>query len=203
MTPILEAARAGFVTPLWSPCIIEETSRLLAWLELRRAGSDFSDANWDRLSQRAKAWFSLMSSLFEVVDDRPPYADQWSDPPRDPGDVPIWTAAIRGNAHVIVTENLKDGPPADEGGIRRYRGVWFMDPEMFGMLVGFLADLVTSRRVTTLKYDPSLAPLLATADVATAPPSSRPKRSDLPKAIQSFLDELESRENASEQKPEG
>ena len=52
-----------------------------------------------------------MTRIFRVVEDSPPHEALWAPVPSDEDDLPIWTTAVRAGAHVVVTENLKDGPP--------------------------------------------------------------------------------------------
>lgn len=70
----------------------------------------------------------FVSPHFHVVEDKPPYVPAWVEPLPDPYDAPIWTAARRADADVIVTQNLKDGPPPDERGLRVFDGVLYLDP---------------------------------------------------------------------------
>src|SRR5262249_50731987 len=113
LDPILRGARTGYVVPIWSPLIISEVNRLLTWLWLKRHAGDQTARAWAACSAASKRWFEIMTAVFRVVDDCPPPEETWSSP-RDMWDVPIWSAARRSGAHVIVTANLQDGPPADE-----------------------------------------------------------------------------------------
>jgi hypothetical protein len=79
----------------------------------------------------ADRWFRVMAEVFDVVEDGPPHAPLWTDTPRDEADRPIWTAAVRVRADVVVTENLKDGPPVDEGGIQSWNRVMYVHPDRF------------------------------------------------------------------------
>jgi len=73
--------------------------------------------------------FTLMTDVFRVVDDCLPLEDAWG-LPRDEWDVPIWTAAKRSGAHVIVTANLQDGPPPNGREHRVFEGVVWCHPDV-------------------------------------------------------------------------
>jgi hypothetical protein len=61
--------------------------------------------------------------------------------PPDPRDVQIWTAAVRGQAHFVVTSNLDDGPPPDDDGVRAHAGIMYVAPDPFLGLLDLRADL--------------------------------------------------------------
>ncbi len=150
--PIVLAARAGYVVPIWSPCIIEEASRLLTWLWLKKhAGDSLSESVRRRHSREAHKWFGVMTAVFQVVDDRPPAEPMWTATPADEWDIPLWNAAVRGRAQVIVTENLKDGPPVDETGLQRHRGVAFVSPALFRLILEAWADFCETGDSRSLK----------------------------------------------------
>lgn len=139
LDPLLLSAREGYIVPFWSPCIITEVNRFLTWQWLRLYGGDQSPASWRACSADSKKWFSIMTSVFRVVDDCPPAEPVW-DSPRDAWDIPLWSAAKRCDARFIVTANLKDGPPADENGLRIFEGVTWIHPEAFADEVDRCAD---------------------------------------------------------------
>jgi hypothetical protein len=152
MGPIVENARVGVVQPIWSPCIIAEGSRLLAWKHFRDHPGNVSTSQWrGEFSDRAKRWFAWVSEVFEVVEDRPPYEPQWTAEPTDPWDQPVWTAAVRSRAVIVVTENLKDGPPPDSRGIRQYRDIRYLHPNFFVDLMDIWADLMWESRFPQLE----------------------------------------------------
>ena len=155
LEPIILAAQTDVVVPLWSPLIISESNRLLTWLWLERHGGDLSDAGWRQCSDAAKKWFGRVSHVFQVVDDRPPPEPAWTDRPIDEWDTPIWTAAKRGGAHCIVTENLKDGPPPDANGLQQYEGIFFIHPDNFLRALDYLADFYWSKGFVELEDSPS------------------------------------------------
>ena len=64
-----------------------------------------------------------MAEVFHVVEDRPPPEPMWTAVPADPYDAPVWSAAARADADCVVTENLTDGPPPDERGLRVHAGI--------------------------------------------------------------------------------
>ena len=110
--PIAEAARDGYVIPVWSPCIISEAVRVLTWRWLRSRLHEPRTPRDDTLltrqleaacSRDAKVWFGIMTEIFRVVVDRPPDELAWSPEVRDPWDLPIWNAAVRSRADFVVT----------------------------------------------------------------------------------------------------
>ena len=186
MKPILGGARAGYLAPIWSPCIIAETTRLLTKLWIKHNAGDVSAASWRKYSKEAKDWFAVMTLAFEVEEDRPPYEAQWVDPPPDEWDVPIWTAALRSGASIIVTENLKDAPPEDDRGMRLYRGVLFMHPDVFIDFLQHYSDLVSTRSLPMLRDEPSLTPLVAEEST----PVADTEATDFPPHLRRTIEEV-------------
>ena len=131
MRAVHVAADEGWIEPFWSPAIIAEVVRFLTWLWIRRNGGEVSD--WARRAHSAEAhqWFDSMTALFRVVEDRPPLEPAWSDVPRDPHDAPIWTAAVRAKVALVVTDNLRDGPPLGADGLRSWQGIVYIAPDDF------------------------------------------------------------------------
>ncbi len=80
---IVERAAIGHIRPIWAPCIIAESNRVMTWLWLKR-NPDFSDQAQDLLSKSAKDSFSHLTRTFRVVDDVPPYEEAWTQSVRDP-----------------------------------------------------------------------------------------------------------------------
>jgi hypothetical protein len=115
--------------------------------------------------------FGRMTLLFRVVEDAPPNATAW-DQPSDAWDIPIWTAAKRGEADFVVTANLADGPPRDAEGNREFEGVTFIHPDEFLAFLEFLADALDGEELTELA------------------PGSSEQQSDLSPSIRQFLAEL-------------
>lgn len=72
LTPIVLTAEAGYVAPLWSPCIIAETSRLHARLWMKRRGVPRTNADRRAFSEQAHHWFAYVSRVFRVVEDALP-----------------------------------------------------------------------------------------------------------------------------------
>jgi len=155
-------------------------NRLLTWDWLKRNQSGQTDAAWKKCSDDSKAWFSLMTRYFRVVDDHPPYEHVWTDEPSDAWDIPIWTAAaraqqrFRGAPVVIVTVNLKDGPPEDEHGLRRFQNVGFIHPQSFARLIDTWADFISTgelrrRAGRTRSPQPANAPSSGAEEAALAP----------------------------------
>jgi hypothetical protein len=143
LDPILLNARVGYVVPFWFPCIISEVNRFLTWQWLQRHGEVQSASSWRACSAASKKWFSIMTTVFRVVDDCPPPEPAW-DSPRDEWDIPLWSAAKRCGASFIVTANLKDGPPADENGLRSFQGVTWIHPEAFAPEVDHWATVAAA-----------------------------------------------------------
>lgn len=131
MEPLLDAAEAGYITLYWSPAIIAEVSRVLVLIWLWKRGGQLTGALRREASEVAHRWFDYVTTVLRVVEDCPPYEDQWTDSPRDTHDRPIWTAAVRAGAHFVVTENLKDGPPEDSEGYRVWNDIVYVHPDQF------------------------------------------------------------------------
>jgi hypothetical protein len=148
---LIAASRAGSLELVWSPLIIAESNRLLTWLWLERRGGDLSDASWRRCSADAKRMFAHLTAVFRVVDDRPPAAELWTPAPADAWDVPIWTAALRAEADVILSANLADGPPPDERGVQAFAGVDFLEPERFLEILDSFTDQIEAERLPMLE----------------------------------------------------
>jgi hypothetical protein len=184
MYPIVDSARAGHVRLFWSPCIIEEASRLQAWLWLKRRAGDVSEASRRGLSDLAKRWFRIMTTVFEVVDDKPPPAPLWTETPRDDDDLPIWTAAVRAKADVIVTENLDDGPPPDEDGLRHYQGIWYVHPDDFVALLDWWGHLYETGQSRTYHEREE------SSTVDAAPPQGADEEDLTPASISAFIEAL-------------
>ena len=131
MEPLLDSAEAGHIVLLWSPSIINEASKVLLWIWLQKRGGHITSMLKREAFDVARRWFLRMTTVFHVVEDRPPYAPQWSESPHDENDRPVWTAAVNGRAHVVLTANLKDGPPVDSDGFRTWGEVIYFHPDEF------------------------------------------------------------------------
>ena len=146
MEPLVASARARHLELYWSPRIIAESSRVLAWLWLRKRAGDFSGRARRELSNVANRWFEKMSAAFSVAEDAPPAVQSWTTTPRDPNDAAIWSAAVRADVDFVITENLKDGPPPDPRGLRRWGDVLYVHPADVVGLLGVLGQIVEARR---------------------------------------------------------
>ncbi|HEX5505481.1 MAG TPA: PIN domain-containing protein [Thermomicrobiales bacterium] len=127
---IQETAALGLFVPVWSPWIVAELNRVLVWRWLAtppdglRPG-DFSPAAWRRCRAQANRMMELLSPVFETVNPRPPYPPAWENFP-DPGDHPIWAAAVASRARFVISENTRHFPPADDAGARRWEGIEYL-----------------------------------------------------------------------------
>jgi len=175
MDPILDSARAGHIRLFWSPSIISEVNRLLTWLWLENHGGRLTDASWRQCSLTAKAWFGHMTRVFHVVEDCPPHESPWTLVPRDEDDAPIWTTAVRARAHVVITENLKDGPPANDEGLHLYQGILYVHPNDFCHLLPWLGDLNETGVDWKLGEDDLGETAAATASSRTTPVQPPPE----------------------------
>lgn len=151
LQPILSAALDDYLIPIWSPCIVAEANRVLTWKWLRRqarlGGGSGREVVLTRAlevacSRDAKLWFDIMTNLFRVIDDRPPNERLWEEQPRDRWDIPIWNAAVRGEAHFVVTSNLIDGPPANADGLQVFEGIACVSPEVFSAILDWWSNAV-------------------------------------------------------------
>ena len=135
MDPIIKAVTGGTLVAIWSPLIISEVNRLLTWLWIRRHGGDLSESSRRRCSVDFKKWYESLAVHFRVIEDRPPLEAMWTNEPRDPSDAPIWTAAVRlhrlypASCVLVITDNLKDGPPPDSRGLQLHENVLYIHPE--------------------------------------------------------------------------
>jgi hypothetical protein len=69
-------------------------------------------------------------------------APLWAAIPRDENDWPVWTAAVRGRAQILLTDNLRDGPPPDDRGIRQWQGITYLPAADFLALVDVWGDIM-------------------------------------------------------------
>jgi hypothetical protein len=121
---------------------------------LRKRGGVMNEALQREASDVARRWFDYVTAVFRVVEDCPPYEAQWTNTPRDVDDRPIWTAAVRAGAQIIVTENLKDGPPADSNGLQIWGGILFIHPEKLIQTLDWLGSRASSGRAPVRGYRP-------------------------------------------------
>jgi hypothetical protein len=185
LDPIVEAAKSGRLAIIWSPLIISEVGRLLTWHWIKQNGDDLSPGARRQCSIDLKRWYAQVAVHFHVVEDRPPLAPMWTDTPRDPWDQPIWTAAVRtkalfpGSLVLVITSNLRDGPPIDQDGLRRFQDITFISPDEALLLIDAVAQFrladelpnvgeQTGQIPETLR--PLLAQLLANAGSPNEPP---------------------------------
>jgi hypothetical protein len=182
---IVLSAQAGHIVPLWSPCIIAEASRLLTRLWIERNGIPRTNAAKRALSETLHRWFRYMSPAFYVIEDRPPHEPLWTVAPPDENDVPIWTAAVRGQAHLVITANLKDGPPLDSSGQRQFQSITYMHPADFLVALDIWGDLMETGQFPILR-------LLEEALQAAAAQASQPP-SPLSTELEAFLRQQEER----------
>lgn len=129
---IQEAAARRLFVPIWSPWVIAELNRVLTWrwIKDRPPGNDLSDANERRCGDAAKRMMEALFPVFELVHPLPPYPAVWQTL-TDLWDVPIFAAAIAGNAQYVVSDNTRDYPPEGRDGRRAYSGVEYLSGEAF------------------------------------------------------------------------
>jgi hypothetical protein len=110
----LAARPAPGFAPVWSEWIIAETWRVLAWRWLARAGS--ADlAEWRRLSRAANAMLRHLLPVMMLVSLRDaPVVAPWP-ALSDEADAPIWGTAVVAGARYVVSQNLADFPPLEDG----------------------------------------------------------------------------------------
>jgi hypothetical protein len=133
LAPILDGAADGFVVPVWSPLVIVEATRTITRRWVVANGGDPSITAERALSAESKRWFTRMTEVFRVSEDCPPH-EETQPSPRDTWDVPIWNAAKRSGADIIVTANLRDGPPEDANARRTFQGVLWCHPDLFARI---------------------------------------------------------------------
>jgi hypothetical protein len=100
--------------PVWSEWIIAETWRVLSWRWFVRAGRA-DPAEWHRLSRAANAMLRHLLPVMVLVSLREA-ADMVPWPTLgDEADTPIWRTAVVANARYVVSQNVADLPPLDDG----------------------------------------------------------------------------------------
>jgi hypothetical protein len=139
--PLIDAALARHVLLFWSPAIITEATRVLVWIRLSNHDSPLTNAAKRDAFDFVRLWFRRMTAVFHVVEDRPPYAAQWTETPRDEDDLPIWTAAVNAGADMVVTLNLKDGPPVNDEGLRVWNSTLYLHPENCAVVLKWWGDV--------------------------------------------------------------
>ncbi len=161
---IIAAAKNGRVIVIWSPLIISEVSRLLTWRWIKQHGDDLSTGARRQCSVDLKRWYSHVAVHFHVVEDRPPLEPMWTDTPPDPWDQPIWTAAVRARALfggalvLVITSNLRDGPPIDQDGLRRFQEIAFVSPDEAIQLIEVAAQVESSESLPAFGEQPGQTP---------------------------------------------
>jgi hypothetical protein len=68
--------------------------------------------------------------VMEFVSVVPPFLRSWPTA-RDENDLPIWTAAVRGQATFVISHNVRDFPPRNGSGICAYDGIEYITTENF------------------------------------------------------------------------
>lgn len=121
-------ARLGYFDGYWSPWIIEEMARHVTWRWARAYG--LGNDSRKSLSRRAKLAMGHLESTFRVISPSMPYPPSWPSL-RDPGDHPIWGAAVAGAVDYVVSDNTRDFPPPDTDGMARYAGITYITSDDF------------------------------------------------------------------------
>jgi hypothetical protein len=119
------AAHEGLFAAIWSPWIVAELNRVLTWRWIARHGDDLSAASEQACSAAAKAMMTILLPVFTLVNPLPPYPLPWA-ALRDQWDIPIWAAAVAGQAQYVVSENRHDYPPVEADGRYRYQGIEYL-----------------------------------------------------------------------------
>jgi predicted nucleic acid-binding protein len=122
-----EAVADHFV-PLWSPWIIGELYRVLAWRWAKKHGT--SNAAHKACSQAADTMMAILLADWVLVDIKPPWSPAWP-ALEDPNDIPIWATAVAGHAQYVVSENTSDFPPADVQGRHIWQDIEYIQAQPF------------------------------------------------------------------------
>lgn len=120
-------ALRGLIVACWSPWIVEEATRAIAYNWYRRNG--FTDDARRRLSAASKPAMQALTGAFRVVDPKPPYPPLW--PGADPGDAHVFAAAAVANADHVVSNNTRDFPPRPASGNHEWGGIVYLTPAEF------------------------------------------------------------------------
>ena len=126
-----ELAQQGLYVAVWSPWIVAELNRVLAWYWLRTVRpDDLSLASERACSSAAHRMMEILFATFTLVHPEPPYPPAWPTL-RDVWDLPIWAAAKLTNARCVVSENTRDFPPIDDTGRHMYEGIEYLTVDAF------------------------------------------------------------------------
>ena len=142
-------ALLGAIELFWAPKILEEVGRVRLWIWIKKAlrrgpapaGSSAWKALWSRYSEEAHSWFARISPLVQVIEDQPPHEPAWADPHPDPNDAWLWNTARRVDADLVVTVNLRDGPPPDVEGTRQHERIAYIHPEALTVFLDVWSDI--------------------------------------------------------------
>lgn len=104
---LLTLAEAGFFRVRWSGPVLQETQRTIAKLLQARSGS-VVDAEAMAEEQIRRMTVAFEEAMVTDFDMHLPAASIL----RDPDDAHVLAAAVKAQAAAIVTDNLKDFPPA-------------------------------------------------------------------------------------------
>jgi hypothetical protein len=132
---LIDAAVAGWYTPIWSDWIVAETWRILTIKWIVRQKRDPA-----HLSRPAKQMMRAMSPYFGLVRSLPAVgAGSWPSL-GDPDDVPVWNTAVAAGADVVVSNNMKDFPPPDVSGRNVWDRIEYLTSQQFLTLIGWPPD---------------------------------------------------------------
>jgi hypothetical protein len=88
------------------------------------------------MSEYANTMMRWLTATFTIVDPKPPHPRPWSQL-TDLNDLPIWATAKEANASAVVSDNLRDYPPAAADGRHVHDGVEYISANRFiGMILG-------------------------------------------------------------------
>ena len=142
---LIDASEAGYARLYWTPTIVEEMARFRQLLWIRNwmlgGGTRLTMAVRRQLLEESNRWMDFVRPHFHVIEDKPVHTPAWSEWKPAPPEAPIWVAARQIQVDVIVTRNLRSGPPANEGGAHVFEDVLYLDPVMLAAFLDRWGDI--------------------------------------------------------------